>query len=1344
VVVYEYQQDLVPLPAECPHPVAVYYPQMAWFQLDPPLADAGDDLFVGDESTLERGFVLAGGETVKGGAPSAAVWIYDLRATGCPWIQQPDLPAGRSRGALLWFPAERRMRLVGGRVALEAGWETNNATFHLDFDSYETLATGWQYDTEGPANSEFSVFEASGFDEQAGYYYPICAASAVASCVDPSTGDVVERFVPDPCSATDLLDCPGDPGGLTDSVFLGCLYLDGGQPAGDPHCVRPPEDWAGWAFDAEPQYPLNPTGALARGSAAGRAEPAVTGVGGAYTLHGGSVGCNAQCGQVEEILSLDRVPRSDGGRLAAHPGAWTVTEGAVTTEDDIADPRRDAGFPLGEGVVTGATQGVWGAAGVTLGLDWDRSARAVTGESVELVVGGSRYQQIAAELQWNAVMSDVITPTLEIYGVIEQAGSWSISFYPWYDADDGLVDDRLTWYWDPLARAYEEWYYPGGPLAWNAASGTFEVLGDRFYGAAAVAVEADAWLLVGGTGVDGAGVPFAERSEAWVVDDNQGKRARIEPGIGREGAGIVFDPVTQAAFVFGGSSSTALYTIYAPDNRVVPDIGSSWTSDEIDLQWTYGIDGLYRLTETLTLTHACEPVVVYPPDPFEDCEPDVNCPPMVPPELDTTDGLDHRNVPAGQLPDCFASAIEIAIATSADAAPPGTRADAKRVVEEAVVRQWIDGVAYQLVALDDAALVSDPLDPAGWAKHDFAGQGTVWTRRFLLARDVPDAESVELTVGMNSPPAGVVWSMASPGFGVGDTNFGGFDPCRPLRTVQALRGVPAWATGTGELEALGYWESDPPAVNTERHVGQMRVVGQYDELLLPGEPIECGGQFGAVGLVGDPAAGSCSAIDAPVAVMQGQLAAIVTDAALVEVPSSDLRVRVHEDACLIGNGMGVGGSVDTWASAAGSASDVTWLEDRLGPLPTSVQVVALPGPIVPGLSGHTRSGISLVYPFDTKGAIRDYGVVASAGAEDWRGTAVHEIAHQWLGIRAYPTGDAAWVAEAMPTEVQLSRYPAQGLVSTWPLEGMSFHLGKGSLRIWDPALDDPFLQYEYGAVLLAAAHHVARGLDPQLTDDDVWVSLRGDAGGPGLWQGAEGLDELDVAVLVAELEDLAPGFWDEWIDAVVTPVVAIGGEDLPDADADGFPEAVASVALASDGTGTLRVRQIQVDGFGLPLATIPWALGCQPLHAGDAVFEECDTDGVAQPIGIRLLFDEEQALTLSGATPGAAVRLALLGPQHLFPEVIGRVGILPGDTAAFGALSEDSPATWLLYCPPGNTDPECTSDLDLDGAPDLGDCWPFDPSRHPEAEDPPYGWAFDPAGFDLNCDGWPNAAVFPP
>jgi hypothetical protein len=145
---------------------------------------------------------------------------------------------------------------------------------------------------------------------------------------------------------------------------------------------------------------------------------------------------------------------------------------------------------------------------------------------------------------------------------------------------------------------------------------------------------------------------------------------------------------------------------------------------------------------------------------------------------------------------------------------------------------------------------------------------------------------------------------------------------------------------------------------------------------------------------------------------------------------------------------------------------------------------------------------------------------------------------------------------------------------------------------------------------------------------------------------------------------------------------------------------------------------------------------------GDLPFAECDLDAAGNVAQIRLTSTEEVAIALSGATPGAPVFLAVLGPQQLWPEAIGRIGIQSGEFPAFAQYGSDTAATWLLRCPIASGLPECTEDFDLDGAPDLGDCSPLLASIGPEAEDPPFASAFT-NDLDMNCDGWPNSLTGP-
>jgi hypothetical protein len=160
-----------------------------------------------------------------------------------------------------------------------------------------------------------------------------------------------------------------------------------------------------------------------------------------------------------------------------------------------------------------------------------------------------------------------------------------------------MVEGGLVWSWS--GGAYWNRYGLDGPLSWNPALEQWDESHDQVYGGSAVAVEPDAWLMLAGTGRYSEVSTFESRADAWIVDEEEelvngfphqtASRARIGTGLGREGAGLVFDPVTQRAFLFGGTvgedadndaidddHSNQMWTIYAPTNRVVPNAASRW------------------------------------------------------------------------------------------------------------------------------------------------------------------------------------------------------------------------------------------------------------------------------------------------------------------------------------------------------------------------------------------------------------------------------------------------------------------------------------------------------------------------------------------------------------------------------------------------------------------------------------------------------------------------------------------------------------------------------------------------------------------------------------------------
>lgn len=430
------------------------------------------------------------------------------------------------------------------------------------------------------------------------------------------------------------------------------------------------------------------------------------------------------------------------------------------------------------------------------------------------------------------------------------------------------------------------------------------------------------------------------------------------------------------------------------------------------------------------------------------------------------------------------------------------------------------------------------------------------------------------------------------------------------------------------------------------------------------------------------------------------------------------------------------------SSAASVASDLAWLEARLGPLRNGWHnlVFVRAGHASELPSGTTRAGISTV-----RASTRDNLMFGASKPEL---TAVHELAHAWVpgwwGTQTTFEEGAAWLKEGLPTLLSWTRQPGltwtfrrrNGSSVTMPVRESLYPVARdlaaatceGSEQDLEVDSSTPAIGYRYAPYELAQAYHTWLGLGG--SDEGWWAGIRSWLdGNPG------SIGPAQVDTLLSGTLGL-PSFYDQHVRAgrVGTPLLALSVARTPSTGGAGD----SGDTGAGGAGGIVEVRQVQhltetvANGCAAdtPLFDdVPWLLGCATDDAtGESPFEACDAARAALNGGqVRLLDADAEVVPLT-----RAVGFDDLSDDPTWFAVLANDALLPGDLPYAGVESTNSVGRawrWFLVCGDDDVTGDCLVDADADGFPALGDCDETDPLVNP-------GVNPSTRGSDTNCDGW--------
>ncbi|MEQ1569721.1 MAG: hypothetical protein ABMA64_29065 [Myxococcota bacterium] len=361
--------------------------------------------------------------------------------------------------------------------------------------------------------------------------------------------------------------------------------------------------------------------------------PLPASAGGTTWIVGGTTGCTGTCADWTDLAASDHRPSpAPSLSLANFEGLVELRGGVWTGVDDLAmGPWKILPY-TGPGGATvdwwaEATEGPRFSAGVLTGRRWDYDDKvwvAVPASEGYWLVGGTMAQKVgprakhAVELHdglWNAA-----DPNDCFKNNWPSADHWeenppATSFFSDLDGD-GAVEESEAGVWTVIVKIDGDALVDAHVVAPPPA---------RLYQAAAVAVEDDAFLVVGGATYQ---TP-AGTDDVWVVDADPtlahpvASVVTAEPGQSeaRFGSAAVFDPIERRAYMFGGGATSDVFQIYAEANAVVANVASGFEVLEADVEYAFVPDpgaptptdpgylprGTWAETVSYRMKHTCTP-----------------------------------------------------------------------------------------------------------------------------------------------------------------------------------------------------------------------------------------------------------------------------------------------------------------------------------------------------------------------------------------------------------------------------------------------------------------------------------------------------------------------------------------------------------------------------------------------------------------------------------------------------------------------------------------------------------------------------------------------------------------
>ncbi|MEQ1564527.1 MAG: hypothetical protein ABMA64_02730 [Myxococcota bacterium] len=1336
----DYSMSRLAPPPGCAVPEPRRFHAMAWFH-------AADPVEVGDWF-VERGFVVVGGIAVTDGSYLDDLWLYDLtnwRPTGCPWVQVRGAGAvpgatGVAGASLVYDEDLQQFHLIGGHRE-NAG--TKAASAAIDVLDIEDVAVGAFVSQDLLEPLTYSTWEEGD---------PECATPHDAQCFD--LGDPA-------CPLLDSVAVDGCSGAALGPWNVpGCNDQTGESPPW-------PQAYNGCFPDTDQTVapdapdPLCNAAATGLGGDSYRVDRAVAGLsqfatlfdplslpasaGGTTWIVGGTTGCTGTCAAWLDLAASDRRPTpAPTLSVANFEGVVELRGGVWTGVSDLGmGPWKVPPYTSPAGVSVEwwaeATEGPRFSAGVLTGRRWDPDDKrwvAVPESEGYWLVGGTMAQKVgprakhAVELHdglWNAAdpndCFDDLWPSADRW----EENPPATSFFPDLDGD-GVVEEAEA----------------------GVATGIVKIDGDvlvdahvvappppRLYQAAAVAVEEDAFVVVGGATYD---TP-AGTDEVWVVDADPALAHPVasvvaaEPGQSeaRFGAGAVFDPIERRAYVFGGGATSDVFRVYAEANAVVADVGSAYEVLEADVEYAFVPDpgaptpadpgylarGTWAETVSYRMRHTCTS-----PAPVAGAEP----------------------------PRCFADRIALQFGD------PDVDGDA--TLEE----KTDDNVTIEVVRADGARFPMGPRlvegdgdglvalqqdDEPGVHGRTDDSSGAVDSHTFRLPWAVSSGEELTLVVTWADADPADALRGGVPYFGkAGQKNKDGAIDLHQLLAFGAHRVALGDANCRDShaiaLRSLSVWPGRQPVASAEVPAVPVDHIHLVPPLPAPGRLPFTGvgigpetpcalGDFG--GFTALAAGGVCSA---PALQVGGSGLRLLVIQGLAPVPV-DGATLAYVHACLSAQ---ADVEIEYHFASGAFTLDAEAAEGWLGPNPVPARSVVFAPPYVQptGVLGTTTPGSIVVTAFDAAGGV-DRDPPGWMTASDWRATLAHEWVHLWMGTRRVATAEARWFQEGVPSLVETMLYPDDADNRSRLVSGQSLLVAN---TVFDLAADlesnggTVEVAYYMAPYTLAQLLHTAWASDPTgYGSAEQVLGALGDAlfppgplyeplTGPAPLEGYD--PEVDPAPLELVFEAIgAWSFYGQWVaaDRLGTPVIGL-------------------TAAVDPATGAITVQAGQVQPTGLLTAAgtpfpevdqVPVFLGCAPLGA-TSPSAGCQLAEGGDPVGPPVL------VPAGGAIPVAtASRVAVLAGGALLPGHVGHYAISDGVAPIDGGAGGLPVApTWFTVCPAGATDPACVTDVDADGWPVGGDCVDGDAAVNPGAVDlGPWDLTLLPP-LDLNCDGAPSPA----
>jgi hypothetical protein len=541
-------------------PSARIFAQMAGFHADTPIEVAqteADVLYPSMtlESTrpVERGFLLYGGLDTDAFAPLNDLWLFDITnepSLACPWVKISDEanPRGAVYGASLTFrPTDESLFLVGGHLSDGVNTATSADIAVIDLDSLEDGFVDWGVDLpdvqqrhqmRGDARCDSEPQVSCWYVQDTERCYD--SESTTEGPCDNSLHIQDFQDIQDPCdpvsicAGTDTYDADGNRlRYLTDnnnSWYSGC--------ADDPVCN-----------DGELDETVSGTGLAEH--AAVYIPPTYPGMGDKIYVHGGTTGCEGtNCSDWDELWPAWQEV-GESGSIANNQDIFVIdlVTGTVTREspDTSAFQSTDQAF------------GFRGAAGSPGGLNWqaeDRSWAASAAGWSSILVGGSLSQSVIPSTE----MSLLEESTRYWSCKHEQRRGPALTGSEWIDADIYDDVDGMT------AQATIGASIAPGGSAYKAKS---HGLSSKLFLPAMTHIGNGAHLVVGG--ITESGLPNGNVRR--IVPDDPSETALVSSVSPRYAGNVVWDPVGEKAYVFGGTTDERLYVLSTGG----PNKSAEWT-----------------------------------------------------------------------------------------------------------------------------------------------------------------------------------------------------------------------------------------------------------------------------------------------------------------------------------------------------------------------------------------------------------------------------------------------------------------------------------------------------------------------------------------------------------------------------------------------------------------------------------------------------------------------------------------------------------------------------------------------------------------------------------------------